>query len=158
MTAVHRRDLLDVIAGLQADVRALRGTVLGGPMTGYTVAWSATGGTSTGTGGQIVGRYSRTGRTVTAVIYLQLGTTPALGTGSWSFSVPAPALTTTVNFVGSWYATVAGLNYTGVAVITSTAILCLMGAGTSAALDATHPAAWTANSQLSIEVTYEATA
>lgn len=130
-----------------------------GAWTAYTPAWSAPT-PPVLNNGSLNGRYSKLGRLVTAVIWLQFGSLTTAGAGAWSLSLPAAAVpnTTLVNWVGSWWASgAASAVTTGVCAVTGSLILLPIGGATATGIDATHPFTWASGNQLSVQLTYEST-
>jgi hypothetical protein len=56
----------------------------------YTPPWTATGGGASLGDGSIIGRFSRQGDVVDFQIDLTLGSTSAVGSGTWEFTLPVP--------------------------------------------------------------------
>lgn len=80
-----------------ADIQALA-TALDPLVTpqiqSFTVSWTQTGGTALNIGnGSLIGRYVKVGRKVTFQIELTRGSTTNLGTATYFWSLPVPALT-----------------------------------------------------------------
>lgn len=63
-----------------------------GAWTAYTPTWTATGGGASLGNGSLTGRYSGVGKTVHFYISFGIGSTTALGSGRWDFSLPVASI------------------------------------------------------------------
>lgn len=135
-----------------------------GAWTAYTPVWTATSGTpAVGSGGSLVGRYKQVGKIVYLAIYKLLGTSPVLGTGAWSYSLPvaASAVSDLIRQGSAYYrdtsATSAGhfLGQCSIQPLLSTTKLFVLG-GTNAQAGAATPFAWAATDFAAYTITYEA--
>src|SRR5690242_12273763 len=94
------------LSGVESDLGALL-IDLDDEWTAYTPTLAAGGGSPTvGSGGVLHGRYKKIGTQCTVEVYMLLGTSPSLGTGSFTLSLPGsvPAATkTNASWVGGTY-------------------------------------------------------
>lgn len=76
-------------------------TTAGTAWTTYTPAWTgATTNPAIGNG-SLVGRYSRSGRTITCHVELTPGSSTTFGSGAYRYGLPVPVADTGCNYVGS---------------------------------------------------------
>ncbi|RNL63656.1 hypothetical protein EFK50_07895 [Nocardioides marmoriginsengisoli] len=135
--------------------------------TPFTPVWTAASGSpAIGSGGVLSMRYNvQPGNLVTVDFYMLLGTTGLnIGTGTWTFTVPIPALNNPTSNIARgniWFRDVsASLDYPTGFVILPTAstlnIRGLSGTGTSTLLGSTAPVVPAAGDWISGQFTYEA--
>ena len=102
--AQQHSDINDAVEALEAKV-AIGNTVLG-TWIDYTPTWTATVSNPAIGNGTIVGRYSLVNKTVTAQIYISMGSTTTYGSGNYLLSLPVAAATTLGSFAAlgsAWY-------------------------------------------------------
>jgi hypothetical protein len=80
------------------------------PWLSYTPVWTAvSGSTATGVGGSITGSYKRIGSVACLRLRLVIGSTGvSLGTGAWSFTLPADAAPSGTRTITGWASNQAG--------------------------------------------------
>jgi hypothetical protein len=121
------------INDIQAEVVAVE-TQLGtnaGTLINYTPAWTASSTNPVLGDGTLTGKYTKIGRLVWAWVYLLIGSTTTMGTGTYYFSLPVTASEMTNYLMGTWAAYKTGTGHSsGVARYASstTAGLALDGA------------------------------
>lgn len=87
-----------------------KSAVLGGWQT-YTPTWTAATTNPVLGNGTLTGRYTKIGKTIIAQIYLYIGSTTTLGSGTYNFSIPVAQNTTYINFLnGDWNINDTGAN------------------------------------------------
>lgn len=148
--------VVDRIKRLEREVERLRVKESPGAWVAYTPIWTAYTGTPSLGNGTITGKYTKVGKTVTAVVTLTFGsTTSASGTSVWYISLPFIA----VRGMGVWVAFESGVKYyTGAVKVytgSSTIGSFFQDAG-QGYLSETIPHTWGENDTLDFMVTYEA--
>lgn len=143
-------------------------TIRMGTWKAYTPTWTATVTNPTLNNGTIEGFYTKIGRTVIVRIRLLVGTTTAMGEGTYRFSLPVTAVTDwhyggSRSSCGTWASENDGIaNYGGGVQPTSTTTIQMFGHSTSANMAlafVTHaaPFTWDDNDHLSLICVYEGT-
>lgn len=129
----------------------------------YTPTFTATTGSpAMGTGGALTGRYKQIGKTVHLSIYGLFGTTPTLGTGGWSFSLPLTASSTSNQIrLGSAYLRDASAgsagHFNGICTVQPLLSTTILNAFSGVAqVGAAAPFAWVATDFFAFTITYEA--
>jgi len=125
--------------------------------TSYTPTWISNSSPQPSLGnGSLGGRYMRKGKTVWFQMFLNIGSSTTLGTGSWTFSLP-----TTAQFVFGFENMPVRMLQAGVAyffgaasLVTSTTFLINLS-GTLAPASPTTPFAWSVGSQMFINGMYD---
>jgi len=88
---------LPFAAGSRVFASDLNAATQQGAWTPYTVTWTSSGtAPAKGSGGTLIGYYSKVGRNVTVKIMFNSGTGTTFGTGYYSWSLPFAAATTGV--------------------------------------------------------------
>lgn len=128
---------------------------IGDPWTTYTPSWFASG-TAPGLGnGSISGAYAIAGKTVFWRFRLAFGSTTALGTGTYSFSLPSTPNSVSHESLGVGLALdISAVAYTSLAAHISGAATFDLIAPT-ARISNTVPYAWAAGDIVSVTGTYE---
>jgi hypothetical protein len=103
-------------AGLGWRIVASNGassTGVGSAWSSYTPVWSASSVAPTLGNGTLTGAYTQIGKTCHFRISLTIGSTTALGTGDYTFSLPVTAVapSTLVHVVGTWQANYIGVQF-----------------------------------------------
>ena len=135
-----------------------RWTELRAPWASYSPVWTASSGVpGVGTGtGSLTGSYKNLGSIVCLRLRLLLGTSPSLGTGAWSFTLPPdfPPIGTQQTITG-WVSNAGGsVRHPISAQLTSANGVERMGVDNNI-LGATVPISWTAGDQLVLGGEYE---
>lgn len=144
-----------------ADLDTRLDTIEAGAWTAYTPVWAATGTAVSLGNGTIVGRYYQVGKLVVASVRLLAGSTTTFGTGTYSFTLPVAAATTSSLFrVGSGYcrdtsATSAG-HFPAIAIIDTASPSVAILANVNAIVGATTPFTWANTDHLQFTIVYEA--
>lgn len=129
----------------------------------YTPTLAAGGGSPTvGGGGVLHGRYKKIGRVINLEGYMLLGSSPSLGTGSFTLSLPEPAATVTnAAWMGTAYyrdvSAAASGHFPGFCIVNSGgSTVGFFAASSNAQAQATIPFTWVATDFARFSVCYEA--
>jgi hypothetical protein len=120
-----------------------------------TTTWAGAGSNPAIGNGSLSAVYSRKGREITFTVSLGIGSTTTLGTGNWTFSLPAAL--TSLNCMGSAFMVCAGALEIGIARATSTSptnAVTVFCQDTAFAVQSTVPGAWANGNTLEFTVTY----
>ena len=159
--AQQHSDINDAVEALEAKV-AIGNTVLGAWID-YTPTWTATTTNPVIGNGTITGRYSLVNKTVTAQIYISMGSTTTYGSGNFLLTLPVTAATTLGSFAAlgsAWYYDASANNATtGIANVNngSTTIFGLRYTGTNAGnVTAIAPYTWASGDFITATIQYKA--
>jgi len=123
----------------------------------YTPVWTAGGAAVTlGTGGSIVGRYSRSGKLVTAKFRILPGTGPTIPAGKWEITLPVPTAADLPQAVGTGkYTTGGGAFYRINGYVPATGTAVTLERDTSGEITGTSPSATGNGAGVWFQITYE---
>jgi hypothetical protein len=123
----------------------------------YTPVWTAGGSAVTlGTGGSIVGRYSRSGKLVTAKFRILPGTSPTIPAGKWEITLPVPTAADLPQAAGTGkYTTGGGAFYRIDGYIPAAGTAVTLERDTSGEITGTSPSATGNGAGVWFQVTYE---
>jgi hypothetical protein len=123
----------------------------------YTPVWTAGGSAVTlGTGGSIVGRYSRSGKLVTAKFRILPGTGPTIPAGKWEITLPVPTAADLPQAAGTGkYTTGGGAFYRIDGYIPAAGTAVTLERDTSGEITGTSPSATGNGAGVWFQVTYE---
>lgn len=109
-----------------------------------------------GTGGSIIGRFSRAGKLVTAKYRVLFGTGPTIPAGQWALTLPVPTAADLLQPVGSGkYTTGAGVPYRVNGIINAGASTVLLERDSTGSITSTSPSATGDGAGLWFQITYE---
>jgi hypothetical protein len=136
-------------------------TLEAGAWTAYTPVWAASGTAVSLGNGTIVGRYYQLGKLVVASVRLLAGTTTTFGTGTYSFTLPVTAATTSSLFRhGAAYlrdsSAASTGHFVGTAIIDTSNPGSAILANVNQIVGATVPFTWANTDHLSFTIAYEA--
>jgi hypothetical protein len=125
--------------------------------TTYAPTWTATGGGNSIGNGTLVGRYKKIGRTVHLFLELTFGSTTAVGSGNYLFSLPVQSwgnLNTPIGMAMPYDSSPATREVAMAYLNSSTQFAILRSSG--GLVSATSPYAWADGDRISVFGTYEA--
>lgn len=129
-----------------------------GAWTSYSVAWTASTTNPVIGNGTLTGRYQFTGKSCIAKIFLSIGSTTTMGTGTWSFSLPFTVVTGSSGndgYVGQAFGS-RSTWHSGTVVAHSAATTCVISeAGSGSAWSVSVPATWVSGDYVIITIEYE---
>jgi hypothetical protein len=123
----------------------------------YTPVWTAGGAAVTlGTGGSIVGRFSRAGKLVTAKFRILPGTSPTIPAGKWEVTLPVPTAADLPQAAGTGkYTTGGGAFYRIDGYVPSAGTAVTLERDTSGEITGTSPSATGNGAGVWFQITYE---
>lgn len=125
--------------------------------TSYTPAWTGSG-TPTVNNGTLTGSYRQVGKSVEYRITLVIGSTTTVGSGTWSFSVPATMTAATEDAIGSGLAfdTSANARTVLLARASTSTTITLLSVAAGANVTNAAPYTWATGDRVSVTGFYQA--